>query len=267
MKCLVYTCVFGGYDWVFPPICPENGLTYVIVTDDPGLRVSGWQSFLVDIRQFNNAQTANRYYKTLIHRVLKGYDCSLYIDGNIRLLGYTSEFFSQFIASEMSLGLYLHPLRSSVHEEIEVCLSSKKVASPERLAEEFDYYSKDGFPDNVGLFEAGVLLKNHLHPELDSSMELWWQLFERFGTRDQTSLPYVLWKTGVSCMYHENSFREPNPYFGIYTHRGDLRAPRYYGYVEGRAFDNLFYAVILCLWQFTWTVRRVFRQRPKSSGG
>jgi len=106
MKCLVYTCVFDNYDWIFPPTCQEQELSYVIVTDDPTLNVSGWKTLVVDISGFANSKKANLHYRAFIHRVFKEYDFSLYVDGNIRLLGPTREFFSNFSTSNAALGLY-----------------------------------------------------------------------------------------------------------------------------------------------------------------
>ncbi len=264
MRRIVYTCVFGGYDWVFPPVQPEADLAYAIVTDDTELHVPGWQSLVVEADHFRNGKTANLHYRALGHEAFSEYDCSLYVDGNIRLLGRISEFFEDFLASGAALGLFPHPLRSTVQEEAEICLRTGKVNEPDRLEEELSYYSRKGFPDTGGLIETTIILKNHKHPDLARSMKLWWTLFERFGTRDQISLPYVLWRARVPCMYQSYSFRDPNPYFGRYTHRMDRRAPRHYAYVEGRAYDNLFFAVMLRMWHFSWSVRRVVRKRLKA---
>lgn len=93
----------------------------------------------------------------------------------------------------------------------------------------------------------------------ESAMSTWWSLYLEFQSRDPVSLSFVLWKTGVECVYHSYSFRDPNPYFGIYTHRGDKRAPKGYAYIEGRAYDSFFYRALLRVWQFSWVIRRKFR--------
>lgn len=259
MRLLVYTCVFGRYDWVFPPIKHEKNIDHVIVTDDPEMRISGWKTVVVNSIHFHTPKIANLYYRALIHKLLPGYDYSLYLDGNIRLLGITSDFFLEFISSGATLGLFRHPIRQSVHEEAATCLKLGKCNDPNMLTEELEYYKQQGFVDAAGLVETGIILKNYHKADLDECMQLWWQLFSKFGTRDQISLPYVLWKTDVKCMYHPYSFRDPNPYFGIYTHRGDKRAPKGYAYIEGRAYDSFFYRALLRVWQFSWVIRRKFR--------
>lgn len=261
MKLVVYTSVFGGHDWVFPPIVVSEDISYVLVTDDPDLQVSGWRTLVVESDHFESNGAANRYYKMLPQRTFSDFDYSLYVDGNIRLLGDVKPLFEEFIASKACLGLFRHPLRNSVNEEVEACLKAGKVVDTDKLQGELAHYRQEGFTDNEGLIEAGVMLKNHRHPGLNRAMETWWHLFEQFETRDQFSLPYVLWKTNVACMTHSFSFRDQNPYFGVYTHRKDTRAPKYYGYVQGRAYNSILYAALLKMWHLSWEIRRSFRHR------
>jgi len=260
MKCVVYTSVFGNYDWAFPPLEIEDAIGYRIFTDDPALRVRGWQTVVVDAGRFRDARAANRYYKMLAHREFPDVDCSLYIDGNIRLLGKTSRLIHDFMSLGSCLGLFRHPLRSSVREEADACLATGKIKDAGTLESELSHYRAQGFQDDIGLAECTVHLKNHRHAGLADAMELWWSLFERFDTRDQISLPYVLWRTGVDCTYLPFSFRDQNPYFGFYTHRGDKRAPRYYAYIEGRAYDSRICASVLDAWHVYWDVRRAVRR-------
>lgn len=258
MKRLVYTAVFGGYDRVFPPMHPEAGLDYVIVTDDAALSVPGWRTHVITPGALG-AKTANLQFKALMHRELPGYDASLYIDGNIRLLGRTSEVFDRFLATGAALGVYRHPQRDTVAAEVEACIAAGK-ADPVKLRAELADYRAEGFLDDQGLIEATILLKNHHSPELDPAMGLWRDLFQRYQTRDQISLPVVKWKTGLSCAWHEGSFREPNPYFGLYPHRGAAHVPPLYADLSARAYDSLAHRLLLRTWQGTWAVRRAARK-------
>jgi hypothetical protein len=260
IKYVIYTCVFDDYDWIFPPLVKEENISYIIMTDDPELRVFGWETRLVDSSPFRNPKTANLHYRALSHKYLGDFDYSLYVDGNVRLIGKTSEFFTKFRNSGSPLGLFRHPIRYSVKEEAESCLMTGKVFEPDRLQTELAYQANEGFPDNIGLIETTIILKNHRHELLVDAMHLWWANFELFGTRDQIGLPYVIWKKNVPCTYHSFSFREKNPYFGLYTHRKDNRAPRNFAYIEGRSYDSPFYFAVLRFWKFTWVVRRLLRK-------
>jgi hypothetical protein len=256
MRLLVYTCVFGGYDRVFPPAEVEPDTDYVLLTDDPTLAVEGWRTVVVE----PCGVRGNRRYKMLGHRNLGEYAASVYVDGNIRVLGAMRDFVARFLDTGMALGLYRHPLRASVREEVAACLRANKVEDGARMTRELDEYLADGFPDDGVLVESGIVLKRHGHPALEPAMDLWWQLFERHRTRDQISLPYVLWKLGTPCRFHDGSFRDPNPHFGIYPHRASGVSGAYL-YLSARAHDAAWARAALALWHAKWTLQRRLRRR------
>jgi hypothetical protein len=257
VKFVAYTCIFDGYDRLFPPVSRDPDLDYVVVTDDPGLRVPGWRVRLVDPAPFGSGRAANRNYKILGQRYFGEYDASVYVDGNIRLLGAASNLLRSLLASGKALGIYRHPRRGSVAEEVAACVERGKTAMAHR---EFADYREDGFTDRHGLAEAGVLLRNHGHRDLGAAMALWWSLFERYKSRDQFSLPYVLWKTGLPCEWHERSFRDSNPYFGLYPHVGAGHVSPGYAYLCARAYDSTACRLLLELWHGKWWMQRHLRK-------
>jgi hypothetical protein len=261
MKFLAYTCVFDGYDRIFPPVRKDPALDYVVVTDDQDLRVDGWQTLVVDPTRFESPRVANRHYKMLGHRYFDQYAASVYVDGNIRMLGNASEPLSQLIDSNAALGLFKHPKRGSVAAEIAACVEHGKTTVSERNREELSDYRLDGFTDQQGLVEATVLLKNHRHLALDRAMSLWWTLFERYESRDQFSLPYVLWKTGVPYVWQARSFRDPNPYFGIYPHAGAKGVSPMFTYLSARSYDSNIHRWCLEAWHAKWWLQRRFRRQ------
>lgn len=256
-RILVYTAVFGGYDRVFPPLRPEPGVDYVVITDDPHLRVRGWRTVVADVSALGSRP--NRHYKMLGHRLLSGYDVSIWVDGNIRPLGDLVRFARAFQDSGAALGVYRHPLRSTVAAEVEACLQAGKVKDESAVRAEWRAYVEDGFPDADGLIETGVLLKNHHHPDLNEAMELWWALFHRHESRDQISLPYVLWKTRLPCMHQVGSFRSPNRHFGIYPHAGRTLSTRLYAGITARSFGSRPHRLLLAVWHLKWNVQRHVR--------
>ncbi len=256
---LVFTAVFNGYDKVYPPVVAEDGVDYVIITDDAATTAPGWRTVTVDTARFATAKAANLYHRALIHRVLPGYDASLYVDGNIRLLGPSRALFDALHDHGAAVMLHRHPLRDSVAEEACDVLGKAKVKAAS-LRNELAAYRRDGFPDDVGLGETGIILKNHNHPQLDRAMELWWTLFEKYATRDQLSFPYVIWKTGLDILWISESFRDPNPYFAIYPHWRAKGVNQWYTHISARSHDALKYFLILKLWHGQWLLRRKFRQ-------
>jgi hypothetical protein len=263
VKLLVYTSVIGGYDRVFPPVVKDQTVDYVMLTDDTTLKVSGWRTHFVDSERFRSRRAANRYGKMLVHRLLPGYDASLYVDGNIRLLSASGELLRNFAESNQALRLFRHPLRDSVFEEIAACVSLGKVDDARPLEAELEAYRIDGFSDDQGLAEATIIMKNHKISGLDEAMALWWSLFVRFGNRDQLSLPYVLWKSGISHDWQDFNFREPNPWFGLYPHRGAIGVRPLYADLYARSYDSTLHRTLLASWHGIWALRRRLRMIRK----
>ena len=259
LKLLVYTCVFGGYDRIFPPVAADPAIDYVVVTDQPGLSVRGWKTRHVDPAGFGTSRLANRHYKLLGHEHFPEYDCSVYVDGNIRVVRRTGEFLRAFMESGAALGLYRHPLRSSVAEEVAQCAKAGKIADHDAGLAELRGYQAEGFPDSQGLIEASIVLRNHRHPELREAMRLWWDLFDKYRSRDQFSLPFVLWRTAVPCMLIGQSFRESNPYFGWYPHVGSGVASPAYVRTAAKSHGNIFHRLLLRVWHLKWRLQRLAR--------
>lgn len=254
LKRLIYTAVFEDYDRVYPPVRAEAEVDYVIVTDRADLRVSGWDTLIADPADFPSAKAANLYHRALIHRILPGYDASLYVDGNIRLLGPTRPLFEQLEQSGAALAAYRHPHRATVAEEVDAVIRLRKVSDPSRVSNELREYTADGFSDDVPMIASGMILKDHRSPALDPAMELWWSLFRKHLTRDQLSFPYVVWKTGLPVHLLEGTFMKPNPFFALHAHVGAEGVNRHHAHAAARSHDSAFFKLVHQGWNF---VRRV----------
>jgi hypothetical protein len=261
VKVLVYTCVFGAYDAIFPPVRVEQGIEYIAITDQPGFNVPGWTAMRVDPSEFGSARLANRYYKMLAQEVFPAFDVSVYVDGNIRILGDIKQFVSRIEGSGAALGLFRHPVRTTVREEVQQCLQRQKVTDAAAAFAELQEYVDQGFADDGGLIEASILLRDHRHPQLRVAMRAWWNLFNRHQGRDQFSLPFVLWKTGVPTVIFEESFRDPNPFFGWYPHSRGGQSGAAYASLVARSHDSWPHRATLALWHLKWKVQRLLRNR------
>ena len=116
MRRVVYTCVFGAFDRVFPPLVLEDGIDFVLITDRADLNVQGWTTQVADPERFGSPRQANRHFKMFAHRIFPEHDISLYIDGNIRPTGPMSELFDRFSGAPQKVLLPRHPRRRFVHE-------------------------------------------------------------------------------------------------------------------------------------------------------
>lgn len=259
MRDLVYTCVFGNYDWVLPPIGCKHGVRHILITDLDGPAPEGWERRVVDPNVYGGAAAANRYWKMLGHRELSGFDRSLYIDANIRLLGDSTTFLDQALPEDAAIGLFRHPLRETIAAEVNACVQANKVQDPTRLSAEIEGYRNIGFADDQGLSENTILARRLGAPGLDIAMQEWWNLYLSHAGRDQISLPVVRWRTGLKVHWIDWSFRDQNPWFAIYPHRKGREVNPRYALFEARSHDSFIYAALLRGWRGFRAVRRNLR--------
>lgn len=196
---LVYTCVFSGYDDLRPPRCSSQDVAFVCITDDPALRVPGWDVRLLDasaegIRDLD-ASRQSRYAKILPHKLFANYDASLYVDANLELIGSVEPLFAELATHDVVF--FRHPEnRPDIYAEADACIALGK-DDPERIKEQVDRYRVAGFDGkSAPRFEtipAGmIILRNHCKVSVRKTMELWWQEYLNGSRRDQISLPFAL---------------------------------------------------------------------------
>ena len=84
---VVYTVITNGYDTLMD-VEPEEGVRYVCFTDDEALKSNTWEikplPGLVTTIPQNKKQ---RILKIMAHLIFPEEDVSVYIDGNIKIVG------------------------------------------------------------------------------------------------------------------------------------------------------------------------------------
>ncbi|MCX2978857.1 DUF616 domain-containing protein [Halieaceae bacterium IMCC11814] len=217
---VVYTAVTAGYDVVLRPAKQTIPMRFVLFTDR-GECVSGWES--MPLREsFPCSVSINRYHKFMAHQIFPEFEYSIYVDGNIGLIGDLATLFEEFVASGAAIGLFLHQGRRDVEEEVSACLDLGRFdeLDSQVYQAQLQHMFDQGMPRNQVLTANGVIFRWHRHPELAAAMEEWWHQFQQYTKRDQLSLPYILWNTEIPAMYWDASFRRPSPFFRRYPHRG-----------------------------------------------
>jgi hypothetical protein len=219
-KIAVYTCIINHYDYLFCPKVFPKDIKFYCFTDQVyhSLKIKGWKLLpLSSPKSISKPNLINRYHKFFPHIVLPETDYSVYIDGNIRVISDITPLLKQFINSGATLGVCKHPQRKTIREEIDACINRNKVSDPELLFKEYEYYLSQGFEDIIDLTENNVILRKH-NDEMKRVMEIWWSQLNNYSQRDQISLPYVRWKTGVKTKVFNFNARQENPYFWLYPH-------------------------------------------------
>ncbi|XKT75429.1 MAG: methyltransferase domain-containing protein [Patescibacteria group bacterium UBA2103] len=218
---LVYTAIFGKYDTLAPaPSIP--GVAFVCVTDSEKYKVSGWTMQYME-PQYEDVVRNARFVKVNPHIVFRHIPTSIWIDGNISVVGDVKEALEKYLADGVSMAVYDHgstvgDARTSLFEEAGVLIASGKKDDPEVMQKQIDRYKEEGYADDQGLISSMVMFRRHMDPVLQKGLSRWWEEIEGGSRRDQLSFNYAMWKEGVPFTYIKEDSRN-NAYFVHVPHK------------------------------------------------
>ena len=215
LKIAVYSCITDGYDTVIEPFCSESGIDYFLFTDGELSNDSHWKKIdITQLEEYKNLSPVqlNRKIKMLPFRYLPGYDYSIYVDGNIEIINLLLPLIEEM--GSHAFGVHYHRTRDCIYDELVQVIHLNK-ADPALARQQIEAYKKEGFPRHFGLYENSILIRKQSDEEVRRLMEAWWEEYMRYPTRDQLSLPYVIWKTGYDRgkIHIMGSNLEKNPAF------------------------------------------------------
>lgn len=211
----VYTCVFGKYDQLQEPIIKPDNVDYYIVTDQEIPQDSLWKPVMWEKYCSNSLSNAekNRFFKMHPDYIFPEYRFSIYIDGNIKVISDLTPYVK--LLGKYGMGFHYHNQRQCVYKELDAIQLAYKV--DKKVAESYkNYLSANHFPENYGLLECNVIVREHNNSVCKKVMSEWWGQFLKQIKRDQVSLPYVLCENGIkvedvavlgSDVYSNPSFR------------------------------------------------------------
>lgn len=192
----IYIAIYGDYDKIIEPIIKPDNCDFFIFTDKPNhvIKNSVWKVREINLDGLGNIHS-NRYLKMHAHKLFPEYNYSVYVDGNIQVITDLTEFIHGM--NKFGLKLHRHYRRKCVYDEIEICIKQNK-DDIEKLLSHKDRLLKNGFPKDYGVLEAPIIVREHHNKSCIQIMESWWEEFQENSSRDQVSLPYVLWKNNIT---------------------------------------------------------------------
>ncbi|MCY7152798.1 DUF616 domain-containing protein [Streptococcus gallolyticus subsp. gallolyticus] len=198
-KVVVYTCVTGEYERPVEPLYKPSNVDYFVITDMEIDSNSKWKKIdinsIKELSSLNNIEKS-RFPKILPHRIFQDYDYSIYVDANVRIISDIRKSISSL--GKIPFASHWHPERNSIYQEAKACILAKK-GNPKLITEQMVRYRKLGMPDNFGLIECNILVREHNSESCKKLMELWWEEFINSKSyRDQLSLPFVIWHLGYT---------------------------------------------------------------------
>ena len=189
-KKLIYSVCTDDYDEV-RPAKKFKGWDYILYTDNPNIKAVGWQINLIP--KTVNPCKQQRSIKILSHKI-EGYDIKVYIDSNFEVVNNPDILIERYMKGNIMVSF--HRDRKKITQEakriIELRKDSPEIVMP-FVNRMFQIYE---MPDDFGLWENGLIIRKS-DPELEEFENLWWNLLVLGSHRDQLSMPFASFNTGV----------------------------------------------------------------------
>lgn len=199
---LIYTVITGNYDSIKQPLVVEEGVEYILFTNNPKIIDAGvWKVVQIPSEQWQgrsereNNILLSRKVKMLPHKYLSvGAEWSIYIDADMLI----KEPLTQLLRDLREDTLFVacrHSYCASVQEEIQDLLN-KKMVDEQQIQHQWQRYAEWGFEDDLGISENGLLIRRHNDARVIQLMELWWEEYKKGSLRDQVSLMPCMYRIG-----------------------------------------------------------------------
>ena len=209
MKIICVTAICGGYDSLIHTHHPHSrgdDTKFICYTDNPDIQSSLWELRPI-CTEFNGCWDADvrnaKRHKVMIHEYV---DCdySLWIDGNTVLLNSVSSMVKEYLI-DCDIATFKHPCRICIYDEKRIC-SELGLDIQEIMDQQMAAYEAEGFPKDFGLNAGGFILRRHTN-EVKRFNETWWAEICKYSKRDQLSLNYAVWKTGIKILSLEGYWK------------------------------------------------------------
>lgn len=191
---ICYTCITNGKDnlksWD-----KEDGVRYICFNDGTvDCTNTIWENHkLVHVE--NDPRRTSRYHKIMAHKVLPDHTWSMWIDGSLLPKVRIQDLINrQKGIPNGSYGVRLHPGWNCIYKEAQA-IASYGFEDINILSRVVKRYKEEGMPENYGLHETGILVRENI-PQVNEFNELWWKEVSENSKRDQMSFDYLRWKTG-----------------------------------------------------------------------
>ena len=202
MSTAIFTVIIGNYDTIKQPLVVEEGVEYVLFTNNREIRDTGvWKVVQIPSEQWQgrtereNNILLSRKVKMLPHEYLPEVaEWSIYIDADMLVKRPLTELLNN-LHSKTLFAACRHSYCKSVQEEIEDLLS-KNMVQLEQVQHQWNKYAEWGFEDDMGISENGLLIRRHRDTRVIQLMELCWEEYQNGCLRDQVSLMPCLYRTG-----------------------------------------------------------------------
>ena len=210
-KIAIITSNYGNYDTLINHNIHYKNVDWFCFTDQ-NIESTQWSIItkpyhLMDITDGKNSfkkimknpsiynMMSAKYYKMNYHKIdiLKNYDYIVWIDTRIALKYEFIPFIFSMVYHKYKLINFKHSIHSNILDELNTSLLQQRYIDQD-INEQYKIYIKDGFKDDIGLFENGIIIRALNDKITNKIFEDWWEHNVKYSFQDQISYPYILWK-------------------------------------------------------------------------
>ncbi|HET9267506.1 MAG TPA: glycosyltransferase domain-containing protein [Vicinamibacterales bacterium] len=206
MTVIVFTCVLGDTD----PLraCRKvPGVRYICFADRY-LNVPPYDILPYEAGELG-PQLASRQLKILAnHPALLEADVTLWHDAAYQL-SCNPETLAQSYLKTADVVAMRHPHRDRIEDEAAV-IARLGYMPLDTLTRQVAHYRAEGFLAQQAITSTGFCLRRRT-PAVEAWQAAWWAEVARWGYRDQMSVDYALWRTGLTIEYIPGHYKD-NPH-------------------------------------------------------
>jgi hypothetical protein len=188
-KVIIYTAIIGGYD-LLPKIREEEGIEYYCYTDVIPEDSNGWNCIYIP-SFFKDNKLMIGYLKINPHLLFGSEVVAVWIDSNTDTVELTSTQIFLFL-KDHPIATFSHRLRKTVFGELAI-IAEYNLDNRNKVMKWESELKSMGFPDDKGLGEHGLLIRDLRNPKVRNLNDTWWRFLLIGSRRDQLSFMPALW--------------------------------------------------------------------------
>lgn len=152
-KLVLYSAIFGGKDAYREP--PDGDYDVVLFTDHPPGKTRRTKVVVVPLE--GNPRRLARKFKTTPHLLFPDADYTLWMDGLIEVRDIDPRKACLEHLAEADVAAHYNKESSCIYDAANICIR-KKVDLPEVIRQQVARYRAEGYPENNGLVESGIVI-------------------------------------------------------------------------------------------------------------
>ena len=200
-KYVVYTAICGEEavsDNLHDPETVFDDVDYIAFVDREHPDTKVWKQqkatpFSIDTKYFDRRNA--KIYKAAPHLFMSGWDMCIWHDPTHEVVMDPKEIHENFITKDQHIALFTHESRDCVYKEA-MAILGWGMDHEELVKSQMEFYKSNNYPEGNGLYECPVIVRNNTIKTQTLGLR-WWELISKFSSRDQLSMPFVLWSLNM----------------------------------------------------------------------